>query len=322
MTEHKNQSEQSGGKPNPQGSGSDTVSVAKNPTSPVGQSPKPHEGSSGASTGSHGSGSDTASAAGLSSGGNLSSGGSLGGGSSGQSHSPQSSTLASHTARPLGGTQGVGAGSSASSAGSSGHSTAQGGRGAAQSAADTARQTAQGTADSVRQTAQGAADTARQTAQSAADTARQTADEVQRQARDTYEQASSWASDQYEAASRNLDYASRRSMQEVERARHGVERFIQENPVLVGVMGLAAGLVIGALLPRTRQEDRTFGRWADEVREQGARYARDMTQRGREYVEEAFSGDDARFATHDRERRSEDRGGPRPEGGAGRFPNP
>ena len=110
-------------------------------------------------------------------------------------------------------------------------------------------------------------------------------------------------------------------MQEVERARHGVERFIQENPVLVGVMGLAAGLVIGALLPRTRQEDRTFGRWADEVREQGARYARDMTQRGREYVEEAFSGDDARFATHDRERRGEDRGGPRPGGGAGRFPN-
>ena len=111
-------------------------------------------------------------------------------------------------------------------------------------------------------------------------------------------------------------------MQEMERALHGVERFIQENPVLVGVMGLAAGLVIGALLPRTRQEDRTFGHWADEVREQGARYARDMTQRGREYVEEAFSGDDARFATHDRDRGGEDRGGPRPGGGAGRFPNP
>jgi hypothetical protein len=51
--------------------------------------------------------------------------------------------------------------------------------------------------------------------------------------------------------------------------------------------------VIGALLPRTRQEDRAFGRWADEVREQGMRYARDATQRGREYVEEALGGSDS-----------------------------
>src|SRR3712207_8903503 len=66
---------------------------------------------------------------------------------------------------------------------------------------------------------------------------------------------------------------------------------------MVGVMGLAAGLVIGALLPRTRQEDRAFGRWADEVREQGMRYARDATQRGREYVEEALGGGEDRKST-------------------------
>jgi len=211
--------------------------------------------------------------------------------------------LASHTSRPLGDTGGVGAGSSS-------YSPGQGARDTGQSLADQARQTTQGAADSVRQTAQ-----------SAAETARQTADQVQRQARDAYEQASSWASDQYENASRNLDYASRRAAQSVGRAQHGVERFIQENPVLVGVMGLAAGLVIGALLPRTRQEDRTFGRWADEVREQGMRYARDMTQRGREYVEEAFSGDDARSAGHENERRGQDRGGPHQGGGAGRYQN-
>jgi len=56
-------------------------------------------------------------------------------------------------------------------------------------------------------------------------------------------------------------------------------------------MGLAAGLVIGALLPRTRHEDRAFGRWSDEVRDEGMRYARDATQRGREYVEDAHGGD-------------------------------
>jgi len=307
MDEHKNQSNQSGAKPNPQGSGSDAVSAAKNPASAVGQSLKPGEGFSG--SGAQRSGSDAASAAAMSSGG-------------GSSPAPQSPTLASHTSRPLGGSSDAGQsahtmGSSAHAASSSAHSAAQG-----------ARDTAQSMADAARQTAQGAAETARQTAQSVGETARQTADQVQRRAgeayeqasdvaRDTYEQASSWASDQYENASRNLDNASRRAMQGMERAQHGVERFIHENPVLVGVMGLAAGLVIGALLPRTRQEDRAFGRWADEVREQGVRYARDMTQRGREYVEEAFSDDDARFATHENERRGD---GPRP-GGPGRYQN-
>src|SRR5215212_7668280 len=263
------------------GSGSDTVSAAHNPTSPVGQSPKPQDGAQGSASGgaggSRGSGSDTASAAGLAG------GASHGAGSTGSS-SMQSSTLASHTSRPLGGTQGVGAGSSThatGSTGSSASSSAHGQQGAGQSAADTARQAAQ----------------------SAGETARDVADKVQlqRQARDLYEDASSWASDKYESAARSASRATR-SLPDARDARHGVERFIQENPVLVGVVGLAAGLVIGALLPRTRHEDRAFGQWADEVRDQGVRYARDMTQRGREYIEDAFSGDDPRFATHDRER--------------------
>ena len=253
------------------GSGSDTVSAAHNPTSPVGQSPKPQDsplGSSGGTSSSRGSGSDTASAAGFASGGSHNAG------------SSQSPTLASHTSRPLGGTHG---------AGSSTHTTGQAGS------------SAPSTAQAMQDKAQSAADTARQTAQSVGETVRNAADQVQRQARDIYEDASSWASDKYESAARRAADAGR-SLPDARDARQGVERFIQENPVLVGVVGLAAGLVIGALLPRTRHEDRAFGHWADEVRDQGVRYARDMTQRGREYIEDAFSGDDPRFATHDRER--------------------
>ena len=47
-------------------------------------------------------------------------------------------------------------------------------------------------------------------------------------------------------------------------------------------------------------------RWSwDEVRNQGVRYAREAADRGREYVEEAFNGDDARFSRHDSEFGSE-----------------
>jgi hypothetical protein len=75
--------------------------------------------------------------------------------------------------------------------------------------------------------------------------------------------------------------------------------------MVVGLVGLAAGLLLGALLPRTRRENEMFGEWADEVRNQGVRYAREAADRGREYVEEAFNGDDARFSRHDSEFGSE-----------------
>lgn len=109
-------------------------------------------------------------------------------------------------------------------------------------------------------------------------------------ASDALEQTSEWARDQYEYGSRQLDQAREQSMRQLRQARGGIERFVSDNPLMVGVMGLAAGLAIGALLPRTRQEDRAFGRWADEVRDQGLRYARDATQRGREYMDEALGG--------------------------------
>ena len=128
------------------------------------------------------------------------------------------------------------------------------------------------------------------TAQGAGGTARM-ADDLRERAGDALGEASEWARDQYERGSRQLNQAREQSLQQFRQARSGIERFVSENPLMVGVVGLAAGLVIGALLPRTRQEDRAFGRWADEVRDQGMRYVREATQRGREYVEETFGND-------------------------------
>ena len=44
-----------------------------------------------------------------------------------------------------------------------------------------------------------------------------------------------------------------------------------------------------------------LGEWADEVRNQGMRYAREAANRGRDYVEETFSGDEAQFSRHESE---------------------
>ncbi|WP_331312151.1 hypothetical protein [Methylobacterium oryzae] len=52
---------------------------------------------------------------------------------------------------------------------------------------------------------------------------------------------------------RALDDLTNQGIEGLHRGRTAVERFVDDNPLLVGVVGVAAGLLLGALLPRTRQ---------------------------------------------------------------------
>ena len=245
------------------------------------------------------SGSDTVAAA------NISAGSSTGGAGqppSPQARSGQSATLASHTSKPMGGSQ-TGSGQSSQGPEHLRHQDKDAGTGLGgehRSGAGQGGSSSQGagTMDQVQKRAG------------------EVYEQASEMAGEAYDQASEWARGAYEQGSRQFEQM-RRSMPDVSRYGGSVQRFVSEKPVLVGVVGLAAGLLLGALLPRTRQEDRTFGRWSDEVRNQGMRYARDMTQRGREYVDEAFGEGDERFASHE----SEWRGDEQRRGPAGRFQN-
>ncbi len=116
----------------------------------------------------------------------------------------------------------------------------------------------------------------------------ETVDDLRARASDTYEDARDWASDAQESGRRRFAELSDRGAERLQDGKTAVEAFVSENPLLVGVVGLAAGMLLGALLPRTRSEDRTVGPWADEIRDQGLRYARDVTHRGREFVASAL----------------------------------
>lgn len=120
-------------------------------------------------------------------------------------------------------------------------------------------------------------------------------------AEDTYGRVSDWAAETYEHRRERMSHLRDRSMRTLGNVRGGVQHYVSENPMVVGLVGLAAGLLIGALLPRTRRENEAFGEWSDEVRNQGLRYAREATHRGREYVEEALSGEEPRFGGHENE---------------------
>lgn len=182
----------------------------------------------------------------------------------------QSATLASHTSHPMGGNQGG--------------DRAKGG----------SQQQAQDQGASVKDKAQDMAGDVRQRAEEAYEGASDWA-------RDTYERASEWASDAYDGQRRRVRHMGGRSSKAFGNVRGGMQNYVSENPMVVGLVGLAAGLLLGALIPRTRRENEFFGEWADEVRNQGLRYARDAANRGRDYVEETFSGDEAQFSRHESE---------------------
>lgn len=140
-------------------------------------------------------------------------------------------------------------------------------------------------------TASGLRDRVADAASMARDQARDTVRKVRERTTDTVEDVRDWATERYDAQSRRAAALAERGYGKLRQGRSATEDFVTENPLLVGVVGLAAGLLLGALLPRTRQEDRTIGPWADEARDQGLRYARDLTQRGREFVETALDPD-------------------------------
>lgn len=257
------------------------------------------------------SGSDTASAAKISAGTSV--------GTAGQTPMPQAqnSTLASHTAKPLGGQAG------ATGAGQAGGQAQPQNNEFSRHVAQPSTQAA-GSSQASGQSGLGSGSsgtaTAKQAAQSATETVREAASQVSERAGELYEQASDWAREKYQQSTRTSGRGGRSSMRGMGQTRRSAERFINENPVMVGVLGLAAGLLIGALLPRTRKESEYLGEWADEVREQGMRYAsqireeglryaHDAVQRGREYVEQ-LGDDDPRLTSREGEQRP---------GGANRY---
>jgi ElaB/YqjD/DUF883 family membrane-anchored ribosome-binding protein len=259
-----------------------------------------------------GSGSDTASAAKISAGtsvGNVGESpmpqaqGSQGrmGTSAGSGPSAQSPTYASHTSKPMGGAGPTGAGT-----------RQQGSQGG--SAQDQRRQ------GQYEQGQSGMTETVRHAADQVQEKAGEAYEQAAEWARDTYENAGEWASDTLGHMSERTGRMRGRSLRSMGHARQGVQNYVAQNPVMVGLVGLAAGLLLGALLPRTRREDETFGEWADEVREQGMRYAQEMTQRGRDYVEGSFSGEDERFSRHESEFGAGREGGPSGQGGPGAGP--
>ena len=120
----------------------------------------------------------------------------------------------------------------------------------------------------------------------AVDGLRDGADETRAWSQERYRDSAAWVSDSVETVSRNARYARRRSFAQINRGSRTVQDFVDHNPIMLGVVGLAAGLLLGALLPGTRRENEVLGPLSDDVRDQGLRYAKGVAEDGRHFVED------------------------------------
>lgn len=86
------------------------------------------------------------------------------------------------------------------------------------------------------------------------------------------------------------------------RARAGFGHLLEEQPLLLGALGLAAGAIAGAVLPPTEQEDRAFGAARDRALERmkraGSEGARHIRERAENVVDQAKSAAQEHTSEH------------------------
>lgn len=133
---------------------------------------------------------------------------------------------------------------------------------------------------------------AAETAAAFADRVQQAFEAAQRTARESMEQvqrsAGEWRDEIAERGQRAgeaVAQAAQRGREFAARAGNGLADTVGENPLLLGALGLTAGALLGALVPRTKQEEALIGPvtdWAagvtrdtaDEVMDRGSKAAK------------------------------------------------
>jgi hypothetical protein len=122
------------------------------------------------------------------------------------------------------------------------------------------------------------------------DKARDGASELGGRIRQSAEEIAGYADHMRRAA---VDTSSRIAGQTASTVQSGVGRVIEEQPLALALLGLAAGAAVAALIPPTRIEERTLGpigeRITEEAEEAGRRLTQSATEAGKRLATEGLS---------------------------------
>jgi ElaB/YqjD/DUF883 family membrane-anchored ribosome-binding protein len=123
-------------------------------------------------------------------------------------------------------------------------------------------------------------DTAGQMAGSVQDTANQMAGTVR-------DRAGQMADQVQDTAGRLMDNAQATAQQVGGTAQGQFQQMLHENPLMLGGLALAAGLIAGLALPETEQENQLMGEMRDSFMEQAKATAQDAQQKVQQVAQEA-----------------------------------
>lgn len=84
------------------------------------------------------------------------------------------------------------------------------------------------------------------------------------------------------SARESMSHLSERSMHGYQQARNSIGSLIEEQPLVLGALGVAVGAALGAALPRTQQEDQLLGSTRDDLLRRAADTTRDYADRAAE----------------------------------------
>ncbi|MEE4350255.1 MAG: hypothetical protein V2J26_08500 [Pacificimonas sp.] len=121
----------------------------------------------------------------------------------------------------------------------------------------------------IKDTAEGTAETVRENAQAARD-----------YTADRYRSAKDYTADRYGRARSYGEHQLHAAQSSYRQGRQTAAESIQSNPLAAAGLGLLAGMAVGLLLPRTRQENRFIGGYRDELYDQAAEAARAARETG------------------------------------------
>lgn len=81
-----------------------------------------------------------------------------------------------------------------------------------------------------------------------------------------------------QTAQERMSEMTRRSQEQYYRARERAGQFIDEQPLVIGALGVAVGAALGATLPRTQRENELMGTVRDDLMERAKETAREQAE--------------------------------------------
>jgi uncharacterized protein DUF3618 len=122
--------------------------------------------------------------------------------------------------------------------------------------------------------------------------------QVQEQASDVVQSAQQKAQELASTAGETAHRVVDRAQVQVRRVEHALGGWMDQNPVALGAIALAAGAAVGLALPRTEQEDRLLGSARDSVVDRAQELASEAVDTVRERLTDAPAGEQSQHQTH------------------------